>query len=85
MAKSEDEGGLQQNVRFRLTEWPIVQPRWLSLSPETGPSTPPFGIDLLATLVTLYAQRFCRHGWHQFLVWLALTLTALPMALLLGP
>ncbi|HEX2044166.1 MAG TPA: hypothetical protein VHF23_00910 [Gaiellaceae bacterium] len=32
-----------------------------------------FGIDVLATLATLYAQRFCRHRLHQFLVWLALS------------
>jgi hypothetical protein len=32
-----------------------------------------FGIDVLATLATLYAQRFCRHPRHQFLVWLALS------------
>lgn len=32
-----------------------------------------FGIDVLATLATLYAQRFCHHPWHQFLVWLALS------------
>ena len=33
-----------------------------------------FGIDVLATLATLYAQRFCEHRWHQVLVWLALSL-----------
>jgi hypothetical protein len=32
-----------------------------------------FGIDVLATLATLYAQRFCRHRAHQFLVWLGLS------------
>jgi hypothetical protein len=33
-----------------------------------------FGIDVLATMATLYAQRFCHHRWHQFSVWLALSL-----------
>jgi hypothetical protein len=33
-----------------------------------------FGIDVLATLATLYAQRFCHHGRHQVLVWLGLSL-----------
>ncbi len=32
-----------------------------------------FGVDVLGTLVTLYAQRFCQHQWHQFLVWFALS------------
>ncbi len=31
-----------------------------------------FLIDVLGTIATLYAQRFCTHRWHQFLVWLAL-------------
>ena len=33
-----------------------------------------FGIDVLATFATLYAQRFCHHRWHQFLVWLGLSI-----------
>jgi hypothetical protein len=33
-----------------------------------------FGIDVLATLATLYAQRFCHHRWHQILVWFGLSL-----------
>jgi hypothetical protein len=33
-----------------------------------------FGIDVLATLATLYAQRFCHHRRHQVLVWLGLSL-----------
>ncbi|MBD0289709.1 MAG: hypothetical protein ICV74_00530 [Thermoleophilia bacterium] len=33
-----------------------------------------FGIDVLATMATLYAQRFCHHRWHQFLVWLVLSI-----------
>jgi hypothetical protein len=32
-----------------------------------------FGIDVLATMATLYAQRFCHHRTHQVLVWLALS------------
>ncbi len=32
-----------------------------------------FGVDVLGTLATLYAQRFCHHRWHQFLVWFALS------------
>ncbi len=32
-----------------------------------------FGIDVLGTLATLYAQRFCRHRFHQVLVWFALS------------
>ena len=31
-----------------------------------------FCVDVLGSLGTLYAQRFCRHRWHQFLIWLAL-------------
>lgn len=33
-----------------------------------------FGVDVLATLATLYAQSFCRHRWHQIAIWLALSL-----------
>lgn len=33
-----------------------------------------FGVDVLGTLTTLYAQRFCHHRWHQFLVWFGLAL-----------
>lgn len=33
-----------------------------------------FLIDVMATLATLYAQRFCQHRWHQVLVWLGLSL-----------
>ena len=33
-----------------------------------------FGVDVAGALGTLYAQRFCSHRWHQFLVWLALAL-----------
>ena len=33
-----------------------------------------FLIDVLGTVATLYAQRFCSHRWHQVLVWLALAL-----------
>ena len=29
-------------------------------------------IDILGTLATLYAQRFCSHRWHQVLVWFIL-------------
>jgi hypothetical protein len=32
-----------------------------------------FGIDVLGTLATLYAQRFCRHRHHQILLWFALS------------
>ena len=32
-----------------------------------------FGVDVLGTLATLYAQRFCRHRTHQVLVWFALS------------
>lgn len=32
-----------------------------------------FGIDVLGTLTTLYAQRFVKETWHQFLVWLCLS------------
>ena len=28
---------------------------------------------MLGTLTTLYAQRFCKHRIHQFLVWLGLS------------
>ncbi len=33
-----------------------------------------FGVDVAGTLATLYALRFCEHTWHQFLVWLALSI-----------
>jgi hypothetical protein len=33
-----------------------------------------FGVDVLGTLATLYAQRFCRHRVHQFLIWFGLSL-----------
>jgi hypothetical protein len=33
-----------------------------------------FGIDVAGTLATLYAQRFVKAPWHQFLVWLSLSL-----------
>ncbi|MGH3034382.1 MAG: hypothetical protein ACRDON_07460 [Gaiellaceae bacterium] len=33
-----------------------------------------FGIDVLASLATLYSQRFCQHRWHQILVWLGLSI-----------
>lgn len=33
-----------------------------------------FAIDVLASLATLYAQRFCNHRWHQISIWLALSL-----------
>ena len=32
-----------------------------------------FGIDVLGTLSTLYAQRFCKHRIHQVLIWLGLS------------
>jgi hypothetical protein len=32
-----------------------------------------FGLDVCGTLATLYAQRFCQHRWHQFLVWFGLS------------
>ncbi len=32
-----------------------------------------FGVDVLGTLATLYAQRYCQHRTHQVLVWLALS------------
>ena len=32
-----------------------------------------FGVDVAGTLATLYAQRFCRHRHHQFLLWFALS------------
>ena len=31
-----------------------------------------FAVDVLATVSTLYAQRFCQHRWHQVAVWLVL-------------
>jgi hypothetical protein len=33
-----------------------------------------FLIDVLASLATLYAYRFCEHTWHRILVWLGLSL-----------
>ena len=33
-----------------------------------------FAVDVLASIATLYAQRFCNHRWHQLAVWLSLSL-----------
>ena len=33
-----------------------------------------FAVDVLGSLATIYAQRYCKHRHHQFLVWLALSL-----------
>lgn len=46
----------------------------LTLTTDVGKYVAHFGIDVLGTLATLYARSFCRHRWHQFLVWLALSL-----------
>jgi hypothetical protein len=32
-----------------------------------------FGIDVLGTLSTLYAQRYCKHRIHQVLIWFGLS------------
>ena len=32
-----------------------------------------FAVDVCGTLATLYAQRFCQHRLHQFLLWFALS------------
>jgi hypothetical protein len=32
-----------------------------------------FQIDVLGTLATLYAQRFCKHRIHQVLIWFGLS------------
>ena len=32
-----------------------------------------FGIDVLGTLATLYAQRYCKHRSHQVLIWFGLS------------
>jgi hypothetical protein len=32
-----------------------------------------FGIDVMGTLATLYAQRYCKHRTHQFLIWFGLS------------
>jgi hypothetical protein len=32
-----------------------------------------FGVDVSATVATLYAQRFCHHRHHQILLWFALS------------
>jgi hypothetical protein len=45
----------------------------LELSSDWADYVAHFGIDVLATIATLYARSFCRHGWHQFLVWLGLS------------
>lgn len=33
-----------------------------------------FGIDVGGSLAVLYAQRFCHHRWHQFLIWFGLSI-----------
>ena len=33
-----------------------------------------FTVDVLGSIATLYAQRYCRHRHHQVLVWLALSI-----------
>jgi hypothetical protein len=32
-----------------------------------------FTVDVLGTLATLYAQRFCKHLTHQVLLWFGLS------------
>jgi hypothetical protein len=32
-----------------------------------------FGVDVAGSLAVLYAQRFCQHRWHQFLIWFSLS------------
>jgi hypothetical protein len=46
----------------------------VALSRDASDYAVHFGVDVAGTLVTLYAQRFCRHWHHQLLVWLALSL-----------
>ncbi len=31
-----------------------------------------FFLDVSAALATLYAQRFCKHLWHQLAIWFGL-------------
>lgn len=33
-----------------------------------------FAVDVMGTLATLYAQRYCRHLHHQILLWFALSI-----------
>ena len=44
----------------------------LALSSDWADYGVHFAVDVAGGLGTLYAQRFCAHRWHQFLVWLAL-------------
>ncbi len=45
-----------------------------ALSTDWGKYVGHFIIDVLATLATLYAQRFFTLPWHRFLVWLVLSI-----------
>jgi hypothetical protein len=62
-----------------------VEPAWgdpqycaavliLALSTDWADYGLHFLIDVLASLATLYAYRFCEHTWHRILVWLGLSL-----------
>lgn len=45
----------------------------LALSTDWEKYVSHFGIDVMGTLATLYAQRFLNRRWQQFLAWLMLS------------
>ncbi len=45
----------------------------LSLSSDWVDYAVHFAVDVCGTLATLYAQRYCHHRRHQFLIWFALS------------
>jgi hypothetical protein len=51
-----------------------VIPLALQLSTDPVDYGVHFFVDVLASGATLYARRFCHHAWHQFLLWLGLSL-----------
>jgi hypothetical protein len=61
--------GTYTSMRTILDYGPV-----LALSRDMADYAAHFGIDVLASLATVYAQRFCHHRWHQVLVWLALSI-----------
>jgi hypothetical protein len=48
-------------------------PLGFELASDWGDYAAHFAIDVLGTLATLYAQRFCKHLRHQIAVWFALS------------
>jgi hypothetical protein len=46
----------------------------MELSTDWVDYTVHFGVDVAGSLAVLYAQRYCHHRWHQFLIWFGLSI-----------